>query len=93
MTKFINAGVIGCKMSEEFFSISGSNTMETFHWKKIWAAEQCAPSVLKRYPKAEVVNTADSIIHDNDITLVIVSSDYMGWVQPVIDAGKAVKII
>ena len=91
MVKTINAGIIGCNMSEDFFSTTGANKVESFFWKKIYLSGKSASS--KSHPQAEIVERAEAIIQDSDIELVFVSANHLQFVKPVIDAGKSVRVI
>ncbi len=93
MNNIINAGVIGCDMSEEFFQASALNKVEKFNWKKIWVSNKKTGGIAKEYPEAKIVNDIEAIVNDTDITLVIVSANHLKYVKPVIEAGKAVRVI
>jgi len=93
MIKTINAGVIGCRMSEEFFVTSSTNNVEKIHWKKILINDKITGGMDKKYPQSEMVKDAEEIINDTDITLVIVSDTHLGFVQPAIHAGKSVRVV
>ncbi|MCW3110080.1 MAG: hypothetical protein JWQ09_4586 [Segetibacter sp.] len=92
MVKTINAGIIGCNMSEEFFRTTETNTVESFFWKKIYTGDHSSHG-LKNHPQAEIVEHAESIIHDSEIELVFVSAKHLQFVKPVIAAGKSVRVI
>ncbi|MDB5247647.1 MAG: hypothetical protein JWQ40_2041 [Segetibacter sp.] len=89
----INAGIIGCDMKEDFFQTSLSNRMEKFYWKKIFVSNSTAEGIQKEYPNAEIVNNVEAIVNDSDITLVIVSATHLGFVKPIMQAGKSVRVI
>ncbi|GEO09827.1 hypothetical protein [Segetibacter aerophilus] len=91
MVKTISAGIIGCNMSEEFFRTTGVNKVESFFWKKIYLSGKSAS--IKSHPQAEIVERAESIINDVDIELVFVSANHLHFVKPVIESGKAVRVI
>ena len=91
MVKNINAGIIGCNMSENFFSTSTANNPENLSWKKIFLGGETASSKMPAY--AEIVEKADAILHDNEIDLVFVSANHLQFVKPVIEAGKFVRIV
>lgn len=92
MVKTINAGVIGCNMTEEFFRHVETNTIESFLWKKIYTTNYSYHG-RKPHPHAELVTDAEAIIHDPEIALVFVSASHLHFVKPVLDSGKAVRII
>ena len=92
MVKNINAGVIGCNMSEEFFRTSEVNKVESFSWKKIYLHSH-SPRSLSNHPHTEIVDQAESILNDSDIELVFVSANHLQFVKPVIDSGKSVRVI
>ncbi|MCW3111847.1 MAG: hypothetical protein JWR18_243 [Segetibacter sp.] len=91
MVKTINAAIIGCNMSEDFFTTTDANTIENFSWKKIFLGGK--PASVKSHPQAEIVERAESILHDADIDLVFVSANHLQFVKPIIDAGKSVRVI
>lgn len=91
MVKTINAAVIGCNMSDDFFKTSTANTVEKFSWKKIFTGEHS--SSFKTLPGAELVERAEAILHDSTIDLVFVSANHLHFVKPVIEAGKSVRVI
>ncbi len=93
MTNTINAGIIGCDMSEDFFQTFSNNRMEKFNWKKIFESSNTAAGIKKEYPETEIVDNAEAIIDDSDITLVIVSAKHLGFVKPITLAGKSVRVI
>lgn len=93
MINIINAGVIGCDMTEEFFQTSANNTTERFNWTKIFTTSNATESIAKEYPAVKIVDNIKSIVDDKDITLVIVSSKELAFVKPVIEAGKSVRVI
>lgn len=92
MVKTINAGIIGCNMSEEFFRTSETNKVESFCWKKVYLNDP-HPSFLRNHPHAEIVEQAEAIINDADIELVFVSATHLQFIKPVIEAGKSVRVV
>ncbi len=93
MSNTINAGIIGCDMSEDFFQTSSSNRLERFNWKKIFVSNNTSEGINKEYPGTELVNNVEAIVNDRDITLVIVSAKHLGFVKPIMQAGKSVRVI
>ncbi|WP_157580937.1 Gfo/Idh/MocA family oxidoreductase [Segetibacter koreensis] len=93
MINTINAGVIGCDMSEDFFKTTASNTMERFNWTKILSPGKISENIAKEYPGVTIVNDVNAIVNDEEITLVIVASKNLELAKPVIEAGKSVRII
>ncbi|HSU51743.1 MAG TPA: hypothetical protein VLJ41_14155 [Segetibacter sp.] len=91
MAKIINAAIIGCNMSEHFFTTTATNKVEDFYWKKIFLSGE-TPSI-KSHPQAEVVERAEAILNDSEIDLVFVSANHLQFVKQVIDAGKSVRVI
>ena len=91
MVKTIQAGIIGCNMSEDFFKTSESNRVENFLWKKIYLNDP--PSSGLKNHQAEIVEQVEAIIHDADIELVFVSANHLQFVKPIIETGKSVRII
>jgi predicted dehydrogenase len=92
MVKYINAGIIGCNMSEEFFRTTETNNVENFLWKKIFLSDH-SPSFLQKLHKAEIVEHPEAIFNDAEIELVFISADHLQFVKPVIEAGKSVRLV
>lgn len=90
MINTINAGVIGCDMTKEFFDIA--NRAEKLIWKKAYAGFNM-DGIAKKFPELEIVNNVKEIVTDNDITLVIVSAENLKLARPALAAGKSVRII
>lgn len=93
MSDMIRAGVIGCDMTEEFFQATASNKIEKFKWEKILVSNKITQTITKQYPEAQLVNDVEAIANDRNITLVIVSAKELEFVRPIIDSGKAVRVI
>ena len=95
MAKSINAGIIiGCHNSNEFVrTSSGFNQVENYNWKKIYVSDKTSFSGYNEHPNAEIVSKVEAIINDKDIALVFVSAKHLDFVKPVIQSGKAVRII
>ena len=91
MVKTINAAIIGCNMSEDFFRTSATNKVESFSWKKIFLTG--VPASVKSHPQAEVVERAEAILDDSDIDIVFVSANHLHFVKPIIETGKSVRVI
>ena len=91
MVKNINAGIIGCNMSEDFFKASETNRIENFLWKKIYLKSHPAYGLKNLEP--EIVDHAEAIINDADIELVFVSANHLQYIKPIIEAGKSVRVI
>jgi predicted dehydrogenase len=91
MVKTINAAIIGCNMSEDFFTTSATNSIERFSWKKIFLSGKSAST--KSHSQAELVEKAEAIINDADIDLVFVSENHLQYVKPIIAAGKSVRVV
>jgi len=91
MTNYITAAVIGCNLQEEFFETSVRNRHEKFHWKKILTNHKIPNSQL--FSSAEIVSDEDTILTDNDISLVFVSANHLHVVSKVIEAGKSVRVV
>jgi hypothetical protein len=91
MTNNITAAVIGCNMNEEFFETSVRNMKERFYWKKILATDRVTN--LHMFPGAEIVSDEETIVGDEDISLVFVSANHLHVVPKVIQAGKSVRVV
>lgn len=93
MVNTINAGVIGCDMTEDFFMTSGNSKAEKFYWKKAYNTNSTINLIPNRYPDTEIVSDVDDIVNDEEISLVIVSKDHLVLAKPIIDSGKSIRII
>lgn len=93
MINTINAGVIGCDMSEDFFQTIGSNGAEKYSWKKAFPADKTLNRITYNNFPIEIVDSVEAIANDEEITLVIVSSNNIFLARPIIAAGKSVRII
>jgi hypothetical protein len=89
----INAAIIGCDTSKQYFQDLGTNKLEKFHWKKAYVADDCYKSSSSGLSIAEYVTTVDSILNDEEISLVFVSSNHLEYAQQIILSGKAVRVI
>lgn len=88
-----NIGVIGCQLSEEFFTASRIDDQK-FHLKKVFFGDQLIPgSIQIDYPTSEIVSDVQSITSDASIDLVIVSSGHLKYARQSMDAGKPTRII
>ncbi len=93
MSTIKNIGVVGCQLSEEFFTASKIDD-HNFHLKKLFFGNQLIPqSVTNNYPDSEIVSDIDSIMADETIDLVIVSSGNLQYARVAMDAGKPTRII
>ena len=92
-TTTINAAIIGCDISKQYFQDLGTNKLEKFNWKKVYFNEEQCSSYSTIFPTSEFVTTVDSILEDPEISLVFVSSNHLQFANPIIQAGKAVRVI
>lgn len=97
MNSYKNVGLIECNQHGTVLEMSKSSELNGYNIKKIFINNQASPKqVSAKYPKAEIVDTAESIIKDVCIDLVIVSSPEnsdMDIVSEVLEAGKYVRVI
>ncbi len=93
MEKILQAGVIGCDMTEEFFQASKRNPIENYNWKKIYAGSKAINNASKQFPYAEIVSDINPIVQDTDISIVFVAADHLELVAPVIEAAKSVRLV
>jgi len=86
-------GVIGCKLSDEFFLAFNRHT-RGMSIKKIFSADGVLPySFRAQYPETEMVNDTNSIASDPSIELIILSESYLYLAKELISAGKHIRII
>lgn len=91
--KTINAAIIGCDVSKQYFQDLGTNKLEKFHWKKVYVDDALCKSVTTSFPASEQVTTIDAILNDADISIVFVSSKHLEFANQIIMSGKAVRVV
>jgi predicted dehydrogenase len=89
MSLELNIGILGCGMWEEIFS---NNSQQNFNVVKIFTEGNVSSEIVKRYPNAEIVSSADQIITDPSISLVFVSPAHLEFANQAIGLGKSVRI-
>jgi predicted dehydrogenase len=92
-----NIGLIDCNGKGKKFQLDSTSSGNGFKLIKVLMRNNVSPeSARSQYPMAEIVDHEHSIIHDNEIDLVIVSgpeqSD-LGLVAEALGAGKQVRVI
>ena len=91
--KKINVGIAGYGMSGQYFHAPFIHTNDNFNLKKIY--ERKGDNSKKDYPYIEVVKDFTSIINDNEIDLVIIStpnSTHFNYTKEALSAGKHVVV-
>ena len=86
------AGAIGCSLSDDFVYRLSINAVDKYHWKKIFDADSTLDSS-SNYSNVQVVDTIESIVEDQDISLVVLSNKYLHVVPQLLKAGKSVRTI
>jgi hypothetical protein len=89
----INAAIVGCDISKDYFQDLGMNKLEKFNWKKVFVTGDSCRTISSSFPFSEFVTTVDSIVNDADISLVFVSADHLEFANRLISSGKAVRIV
>jgi hypothetical protein len=87
-----NIGVIGCRLSEEFFTAAEANG-EKFLLKKILVPGQTLPLGSGNYAEAQQVENVEEIINDASIDMVIVAERQKSLAGQLVRAGKAVRVV
>ena len=91
--KIIQAGVIGCDISGQEFQDLNINKLESFNWKKIYISDNIHESIVRSYPATEFVSDINTIVDDDEISLVFVSPQHLDLASQVMKAGKSVRVI
>lgn len=97
MKEIKNIGLIECSSREGLSRITSQHNPDGYVVKKIKTTNKAAGnSALLQYPEAQLVNDINSIIHDSDIDLILVSKpgqEDLNMVGEAVNAGKNVRII
>lgn len=92
-----NIGLIECSSREGLSRITSQNNPDGYIVKKIKTTNKAAgDNALLQYPEAQLVDDINSIIHDLDIDLILVSKpkqEDLNIVGEAVNAGKNVRII
>ena len=96
MEKVINMGRIEEAMKGKSFSLAGISRLEGYNLKKVFVGNDSDTWVKQSFPEAQVVNDVQSIIHDEQIDLVIMptkQSEELKLVAQVLQTGKNIRIV
>ena len=91
-----NVGLIEYKTSGPVFQMEEGNGPEGYVLKKIFTAGEQGHVIRSQYPDAEIVEDTHSIIKDNSIDLVIISSATgpdLSLAGEVLRSGKNLRIV
>ena len=91
-----NIGRIEETMSENAFGLAGISRVEGYHLKKISIGDNSDSWVKHLFPNTEIVQDIQSIIHDDNIDLVIMptkQSEELQLVAQVLQTGKNIRIV
>lgn len=89
-----NVGLIQYTDLATPYQVDSNNESNNFHIKKVLIKGRAEAA--SHYPQAEIVQDAQSIIHDGSIDLVVVLSpdeEGMNTVTQALHAGKNVRIL
>lgn len=96
MEKVINMGRIEESMKGKSFSLAGISRVEGYNLKKVFVGDSSDTWVKQLFPEAEIVNDVQSIIHDDQIDLVIMptnQNEELKLVAQVLQTGKNIRIV
>ena len=96
MEKVINMGRIEETMQGKLFTLAGISRLEGYNLKKVYVGNNSDAWVKQLFPEAEIVNNIQSIIHDDNIDLVIMPSkqnEELKLVAEVLHTGKNIRIV
>lgn len=96
MEQLNKIGRIEETMSENGFSLAGISRVEGYHLKKIFVGDNSDSWVKQLFPNTEIVKDIQSIIHDDNIDLVIMptkQSEELQLVAQVLQTGKNIRIV
>lgn len=91
-----NIGLIQCGGNGKQFKLDSTSSGNGFQLRKVLVRNISADSARSQYPMAEIVDHEHSIIHDNAIDLIIVSSPEnsdLGLIAEALEAGKQVRVV
>ena len=97
MKQIKNIGIIDCRVAGQNFQAEKLNQLDGYNIKKVWMSNSSTSGNIKlQYPEVEIVNDKNSIIQDNSIDLVIVSTAAaldLGTAGEILKAGKHLWIL
>ncbi|MEX6687295.1 hypothetical protein QTN47_07300 [Danxiaibacter flavus] len=97
MNTFKKMGLIECGETDRIFRYEALGKKLGYSFSKVLVNDdQIQKTIQTKYPQVEIVEHKDSIVHDNDIELVIVSSpanNELHVVGELLKAGKHVRVI
>jgi len=88
----MNIGVIGCPLSDEFFTAAQANG-EALKIRKVYYDLGDAAQHTDASGDILYVKTVESIINDEEIELIVLSGKQKSLAGQVIEAGKAVRML
>ena len=90
MNSIINAGIVGCTMTEEYFQYIANASPEKINYKKTLFSGVASSS---KFAGLEVVDDLESILDDKDISLILLSDNHLHCYPRVSQSGKAVRVV
>lgn len=97
MDTFKNIGLIECGEPLSQFQLQETSTKKGYTLKKVLVRDNASLRTASRhYPQAEIVQDMNSIIHDNSIDLVVLTTPNaadLELIPEVIKSGKHIRII
>ena len=88
----MNIGVIGCPLSDEFFTAAQANG-QALKIRKVYY--DLGDATHKAYLNGDIlhVETVESIINDEEIEMIVLSGKQKSLAGQVLNAGKAVRVL
>ena len=96
MEKVINMGKIEGIVKSKSFRLAGISRLEGYHLTKIYVGDNSDAWVRQSFPGTEIVDNVHSIIHDDNIDLVIMpngQNEQLQLVAEVLQTGKNIRMV
>ena len=96
MEKVLNIGKIEDIVKSKAFSLAGISRVEGYQLTKIYVGANSDAWVKETFPGTEIVDDVHSIIHDDNIDLVIMptgQSEQLQLVAQVLKTGKNLRMV
>jgi hypothetical protein len=97
INKRTNLTIIEERVSGQSFRLAGLSINKDYNLKKIFIDKNVSHNWVKeQFPQTEIVNDNESIIHDSDIDLIILSGsqkEELHLVAEILNTGKNLRIV
>lgn len=97
MSTFKNIGLIMCGGSPKFPQLSLVSSEQGYQVKKVLRDERISEKIIKtNYPEAEIVTDKNSIIQDENISVVVLDAPVNSCsdlLAEILQSGKQVRVV